>query len=72
MDDSTDSTLPRTVSRHDLVLAAIPAAFLASVLASWALAVPSRLALTAAGVVAAAVMADGLFRNPPRTGASGP
>ena len=70
MTDSDDHTRS-TVSRHDLVLAAIPAAFLLAMLASWALALPSRFALTAASVVAAAAMADGLFRNPPRTGASG-
>lgn len=53
------------VSRYDLVLAVIPAAFLLSLLAGYLLSVPSRTALVAGAAVGLVAMMDGLFRNPP-------
>jgi hypothetical protein len=61
---SGSGSLP--LSRYDLVLAAIPAAFLLGLLAGQFLPVPTRSGLTAASVVSAALIADGLFRRPPR------
>ena len=53
------------VSRYDLVLAVIPAAFLLSMLAGHLLSVPTRTALVAGAAVGLLAMMDGLFRNPP-------
>ena len=53
------------VSRYDLVLAVIPAAFLLSMLAGHLLSIPSRTALVAGAAVGLLAMMDGLFRNPP-------
>lgn len=55
-----------SLSRYDLVLAVVPAAFLLGLLAGQVLPVPTRSGLTAASVVGAALIADGLFRRPPR------
>lgn len=63
VDDPTDG---RGLSRYDLVLAVIPAAFLAGILVSAVAGLPPRLGLVGAGVVGALALADGLFLNPPR------
>lgn len=63
-----DRTLTGGFTRHDLVLVAIPGALLAALLAGRLLPVPPHHALAAASAVAAAAIADGLFRNPPGTG----
>lgn len=55
----------RRLGRYDLVLAAIPLAFLLAGVVALALSVPPRLALTAAAAVGAVAVADSLFLNPP-------
>ena len=55
----------RRASRHDLVLAAIPAALLLAALASAVLPVPPATAAAGAGLSGLAVL-DALFLNPPR------
>lgn len=68
--DDTDagivSRAAPSLTRYDLLLAAIPAAFCLAFVASQFLPVPTRSALTAASLVGAALVADGLFRRPPR------
>jgi hypothetical protein len=64
--ESGAASLSRSLSRYDLVLAVVPAAFLLGLLAGQVLPVPTRSGLTAASVVSAALIADGLFRRPPR------
>ena len=61
------------VTRYDLVLAAIPSAFVAAVLAAHLLSVPVQTALTGASAVGALALIDALFLNPPggRTGRPG-
>ncbi|WP_254544389.1 hypothetical protein [Halomarina pelagica] len=54
------------LTRYDALLLAVPVAFAAALLVAEAFAVPSDRALLGASVVAAAVVGDGLFRNPPR------
>ncbi|WP_135533708.1 hypothetical protein [Halostella pelagica] len=53
------------VSRYDLVLAVIPAAFIFALLIGYLFSLPSRTTLIAASVVGVGAMFDGLFRNPP-------
>ncbi|WP_097007610.1 hypothetical protein [Natronoarchaeum philippinense] len=60
-----DSDRPPSVSRHDLVLAAIPAALVVAALLGQILSIPSQSALVGGAVVAALAVGDGLFRNPP-------
>jgi len=67
-EDSPRHRLLDSPSRYDLVLAAIPVAFLAAGLASRFLPLEPNAALTAAALVCALVVLDGLFVNPPRTG----
>ncbi len=55
----------RRFGRYDLVLAAIPLAFLLAGIAGLTLSVPPRLALTAAAAVGAVAVTDSLFINPP-------
>ena len=54
------------LSRYDLLLLAIPAAFLAGLLLSALTGIPPRLGLVGAGAVGGLALADGLFLNPPR------
>jgi len=56
----------RRLTRYDLLLAVVPAAFLAGALLSVVAGVPLRTALPAAALVAALAIVDGLFLNPPR------
>ena len=54
------------LSRYDLLLAVVPAAFLAGLAAVGLADVPLRIAMTSAGAVGALALVDGLFLNPPR------
>lgn len=56
------------LSRYDLVLAVIPAAFLLAGIASQVLSVAPRATLVGATLVGALALLDGLFVNPPRSG----
>ena len=60
------------LSRYDLLLAVIPAAFLLGLLAAGLADVPLRLAMGSAGAVGALALIDGLFLNPPRRPGVGP
>ena len=60
------------LSRHDIVLAVIPVAFLLGLVAAGLADVPLRLAMGAAGAVGALALIDGLFLNPPRRPGVGP
>lgn len=66
--DQTEHRFLETPSRYDLVLVVIPVVFLAAGLASQFLPLTPNAALTAAALVCALVVLDGLFLNPPRTG----
>ena len=59
-------------SRHDVVLAVIPAAFVLAVLLGGLAGVPARTAVAAAAAVGALAMLDALFFNPPRGPTTGP
>lgn len=61
--------VPTRLTRYDLLLAIIPAAFLLALVASTALSTPPRVALVVASAVGALAVVDGLFRNPPTVGA---
>lgn len=54
------------LSRYDLLLAVVPAAFLLGLLAAGLADVPLRVAMSSAGAVGALALVDGLFLNPPR------
>lgn len=56
----------RRASRHDLVLAVIPAAFLVSALFGAVLSVDWTAVVTAAAGLSALAVFDALFLNPPR------
>lgn len=58
-----------TLSRYDLVLAVIPAAFLVALLVSVAFSIPLRTVLVAGSLVGAFALADSLYLNPPTEGA---
>ncbi len=58
---------PSGLSRYDLPLAVIPAAFLTALLAGEALGVPVRTSLPAGAAVGALALVDALFLNPPGT-----
>lgn len=58
-------------SRHDLVLAAIPAAFAVAWIIGYAFSVPETTTVTAASVLSGLAVADALFRNPPRDPSGG-
>jgi hypothetical protein len=60
--DGSAASLVDRLSRYDLVLLVVPAALGACAFAD----VPLHSALSAASLLAAAVVADGLFRRPPR------
>lgn len=61
----------RRVSRHDLVLAVIPAAFLVAALLGVALDVEPTTAVGAAAGFSALAVLDALFVNPPRRPSAG-
>ena len=54
------------LSRYDLVLAVVPAAFLLGLLAVTVADVPLRVGMGSAAAVGALALVDGLFLNPPR------
>lgn len=58
----------RQISRYDLILAVIPAAFLLAFVASQVVPVSTRVLLTGATTVGALALVDGLFVNPPSSG----
>lgn len=58
----------RRISRYDLVLAVIPAAFLLAGVASQFLAVPTHHVVAAATSVGVLALVDSLFVNPPQSG----
>lgn len=60
------------LSRYDLVLAVIPAAFLVGLLAARLAGLPLRVAMVSAAAVGAIALLDGLFLNPPRRPRVGP
>lgn len=64
-DISLERGSPDELSRHDLVLVAIPVAFLFALVAGRLLAVPVQGSMTVAAAVGAIAMADALFLNPP-------
>jgi hypothetical protein len=57
--------IARRASRYDLVLAVIPAAFLAAVAVGAALSLPPEVAMLGAAAVGAVALGDALFVNPP-------
>lgn len=57
-------------SYYDLVLAALPLALLVGFLAGALSSIPPRSALAAASAVAALLVGDAVFRNPPSSGRS--
>lgn len=60
------------LSRHDLVLAVIPAAFLVGLIAAGIADVPFQVAMGTAAAVGTLALVDGLFLNPPRRPRAGP
>ncbi|MCU4799960.1 hypothetical protein OB920_06210 [Halobacteria archaeon HArc-gm2] len=73
IDDTAERTdLRRQLSRYDLVLAVIPAAFLLAGFASVFVSVPTRVVLTGAAAVGLLALVDGMFVNPPRSGSGAP
>lgn len=55
----------RSVTRYDLVLTAIPSAFVFSLLVAGLLSIPARNALVVGSIVGALALLDALFLNPP-------
>ncbi|MFC5973122.1 hypothetical protein ACFPYI_17450 [Halomarina salina] len=68
IDTGSDPAEPSVdrLSRYDLVLLVVPLAFLGALLVSALADVSTQSALSGAALVGAAVVADGLFRRPPR------
>lgn len=62
------STADRSLSRYDLLLLVIPAAFLLALAGSTVSGLPTSALLAGASVVGALAVADGLFVNPPSRG----
>ncbi|WP_164471709.1 hypothetical protein [Halosimplex salinum] len=62
------STADRRLSRYDLLLLVIPAAFLFALVGSTVSSFPLSAFMAAASVVGALAVADGLFVNPPEPG----
>jgi hypothetical protein len=58
-----------SVSRYDLVLAAIPSVFLIAILVGNLLSLPATVAVGGASLVASLALADALFVHPPTDGA---
>lgn len=65
------SGLRRRASRHDVVLAVIPAAFLVAAVLGSTLSVSPTTAVAAAAVLSSLAIMDGLFFNPPREPTAG-
>ena len=65
---SVNTADSRRFGRYDLVLVLIPAAFVVSLLAGHLLSLPAHLSVAAASLASAAVVLDGMFRNPPVSG----
>ncbi|MFB6104139.1 MAG: hypothetical protein ABEJ57_03520 [Halobacteriaceae archaeon] len=63
--DERSAALGSGLTRYDLVLLAIPAAFLLAALLSTVATVPTHVAVGTGAALAAAAVGDGLFRNPP-------
>ncbi|WP_436908883.1 hypothetical protein [Halosimplex marinum] len=63
-------TAGRQLSRYDLLLLVIPAAFLLALVGSTVSPLPARVFVAGASVVGALAVADGLFVNPPGHGRS--
>jgi|GEM_PF-5568631 len=53
------------VTRYDLVLLAVPAAFLLATILTTVFTVPTDLAVLTGAALAIAAVGDGLFRHPP-------
>ena len=65
---STGRTITSTLTgftRYDLVLAVIPAAFAAALLAGQVLSLSAEVSVAFASMVGLLALADGLFLNPP-------
>jgi len=62
------STAGSRLSRYDLLLLVIPAAFLLALVGSIVSPLPTRVFVAGASVVGALAVADGLFVNPPERG----
>lgn len=60
------STTIRRVSRYDFVLAIIPTAFLAAILAEQIAQLSAQTAVTVASLIGLVAVVDALFLNPPR------
>lgn len=63
---TTDDRSRHRLTRYDLLLLVVPAAFLVALLAVGLAGVPLRVATSAAAGVSALALVDGLFFNPPR------
>lgn len=68
LDGNAFVELGRRLSRYDLVLVLIPAAFCFAAVASRLASVPTHVTLAGAATVGALALFDGLFVNPPRSG----
>ena len=69
-DAGIDDSRPR-LSRYDLLLAVVPAAFLVGGAVAMAADVPLRLVVPVAASIGALALVDGLFLNPPRQPGAG-
>jgi hypothetical protein len=56
------------LTRYDLVLALVPLVFLAGALGSFLMPERSQLFVGTAGIIAAALLADSVYFNPPGSG----
>jgi len=56
------------ITRHDLVLAIIPSAFVVAMLVGRALSLSTEAAIATASLVGALALVDALFLHPPETG----
>jgi hypothetical protein len=70
MTASTTSGVPQkrrrtTLSRYDLVLAVIPAAFVVALLSTLVFSIPLRTTLPPSSLVGVLALADTLYLNPP-------
>lgn len=61
-------SIDRRLSRYDLLLLVIPAAFLLALVGSTVSGLPLSALMAAASLVGALAVADGLFVNPPASG----
>lgn len=73
MTASTNSGMARnrrrtTLSRYDLVLAVVPAAFVVALLSTLIFSIPLRATLPASSLVGVLALADTLYLNPPVDG----